>query len=181
MAMTNNPTDIHARTTLLRSQVHAFCQAFLSSKPPTETLDQHFTRDPRITEHGPSWATCRHPFLGLTFRGLRTASTPRSSSTPCDDYFALLSQTLAFHPDAHTFPPSADFIVDASAHGGTGAVSVVAHAWFQSVRTEKSWEEDFVYRLSGFDEEGRIGHWEIWVDPLSAWDAVGDGEVEKGA
>lgn len=46
---------------------------------------------------------------------------------------------------------------------------------------EKSWEEDFVYRLSGFDEEGRIGHWEIWADPLSAWDAVGDGEVEKGA
>ena len=57
-----------------------------------------------------------------------------------------------------------------------GAVSVVGHARFGAVKTGRSWDERFVYRLSGFDEEGRIGHWEIWADPLSAWEAVGDGE-----
>jgi hypothetical protein len=58
--------------------------------------------------------------------------------------------------------------------GGRGAVSVVAHGIFESVKTGKKWEEDFIYRLSGFDEEGKIGCWEIWADPLSAWDAVGE-------
>ena len=35
---------------------------------------------------------------------------------------------------------------------------------------------DRLYRLSDFDEQRRIGHWEIWADPLSAWEAVGAGE-----
>ena len=52
---------------------------------------------------------------------------------------------------------------------------MVAHARFTSVATGKGWEEDFIYRLSGFDDEGRIGHWEIWADALSAWEAVGRG------
>lgn len=55
---------------------------------------------------------------------------------------------------------------------GRGAVSVVAHAMFESVTTGKRWEEDFIYRLSGFDQEGKIGCWEIWADPLSAWEAM---------
>ena len=46
------------------------------------------------------------------------------------------------------------------------------HGKFASVKTGKSWEEDFVYILSEFDEEGRIGRQEIWADPLSAWMAV---------
>ena len=53
---------------------------------------------------------------------------------------------------------------------------MVAHAKFASVNTGRSWEEDFIYRLSGFDAQGKIGHWEIWADPLSAWQAVGDGD-----
>jgi hypothetical protein len=61
------------------------------------------------------------------------------------------------------------------------AVSVVAHARFESIKTGKSWEEDFIYRLSEFDEEGRIGHWEIWADPLSAWEAVGTEGEERAA
>ena len=72
-----------------------------------------------------------------------------------------------------------EFIVDAETRingmeTGRGAVSVVAKAVFESVKTGKRWEEMFVYRLSGFDEEGRIGCWEIWADPLSAWEAVGE-------
>ncbi|MCJ1390221.1 hypothetical protein MMC18_003079 [Xylographa bjoerkii] len=166
--------DFHARSSLLRSKTHTFCQAFLESRPPSETLDTHFTSSPKITEHGPSWATSRLPFLGRTFSGRKDSghSSTDSSSTTCDDYFSLLASTLSFHPVKHTFPPSSDFIVDASA-GGSGVVSVVAHAKFASVATGKSWEEDFIYRLSEFDVEGRVGHWEIWADPLSAWEAVG--------
>ncbi|KAI9813081.1 MAG: hypothetical protein M1827_004301 [Pycnora praestabilis] len=57
-----------------------------------------------------------------------------------------------------------------------GAVSVTAHARFSSLATGHSWSETFTYRLSEFDAQGRIGHWEIWADPLSAWMAVGEGE-----
>ncbi|MCJ1473519.1 hypothetical protein MMC13_002170 [Lambiella insularis] len=165
--------DREARSSLLRSKVHAFCQAFLESKPPRETLDTYFTPNPKITEHGPTWASRRLPFLGRTFHGRRSSSTSSrdDSSSTCDDYFSLLASTLSFHPDKHTFPPSSDFIVDATA-GGTGAVSVVAHAKFASVASGQSWEENFIYRISEFDEDGRIGHWEIWADPLSAWEAV---------
>jgi len=81
------------------------------------------------------------------------------------------------HMSKDTFPGPEGFIVDAEAivEGveGRGAVSVVGKARFESVRTGKSWDEKFIYRLSGFDEVGRIGHWEIWADPLSAWEAVG--------
>ena len=83
-----------------------------------------------------------------------------------------------------TFPDAGGFIVDGEAAVGNprarrgevsrGAVSVVGSARFKSVKTGKGWDEQFIYRFSDFDEDGRIGHWEIWADPLSAWDAVGD-------
>lgn len=69
-----------------------------------------------------------------------------------------------------SFPGPEEFIVDAEA----GMVSVVGKGRFSSRKTGKGWDEQFIYRLSGFDEEGKIGHWEIWADPLSAYDAVGE-------
>jgi hypothetical protein len=87
--------------------------------------------------------------------------------------------------DKQTIPPLAGYVVDAKATVGDsqcgdgnmqrkGAVSVVGKASFTSIKTGKQWREQFIYRFSGFDEIGRIGHWEIWADPLSAWVAVGD-------
>lgn len=82
------------------------------------------------------------------------------------------------------------FVVDVEAHAsagegeegegegrgkGRGVVSVVGKGTFTSKKTGKSWDEQFIYRFSGFDGQGRIGHWEIWADPLSAWVAVGGG------
>ena len=54
-----------------------------------------------------------------------------------------------------------------------GVVSVVGKGTLASIKTGKMWSEKFIYRFSAFDEEGRIGHWELWADPLSAWVAVG--------
>jgi hypothetical protein len=167
-----------SRTQLLRSRASAFCNAFLESFPPTQILDQFFIACPRITEHGPAWASDRLPFLGKTFTGRREQQLSQSST--CDDYFSLLGETLVFEPSKDTFPTEEGFIVDPSTRSagetadGGGAVSVVAHATFKSIKTGKSWKEQFIYRLSGFDQEGRIGHWEIWADPLSAWVAVGE-------
>lgn len=59
-----------------------------------------------------------------------------------------------------------------------GVVTVVGHASFSSKKTGRTWKEQFIHRLSAFDELGRIGHWQIWADPLSAWMAVG-GENEE--
>lgn len=171
------------RRSVLQHRAQAFCSAFLdlSNNPPEKLLSEHFTpTNPKITEHGPSWATKRLPFLGRTFTG----------KDECLSYFKLLSKTLGFIPNKDTFPTSKDgFIVDdlasvASRGGpehsgmglgwdGRGAVSVVGKAKFKAVKTGKEWEEEFIYRLSGFDEEGKVGHWEVWADPLSAWVAVG--------
>lgn len=67
------------------------------------------------------------------------------------------------------FPGADGFIVDVDA----GMVSVVGKGRFTSKKTGKGWDEQFIYRFSNFDKNGKIGHWEIWADPLSAWEAVG--------
>jgi hypothetical protein len=59
---------------------------------------------------------------------------------------------------------------------GKGMVSVVGKGRFTSKKTGKSWEEVFCYRFSGFDDEGKIGWWEVWANSLSAWVAVGGEE-----
>jgi hypothetical protein len=53
-------------------------------------------------------------------------------------------------------------------------VTVLAAARFESVKTGKRWHETFIYKLSGFDNEGKAGVWEIWADLLSAWDVIGE-------
>ena len=81
----------------------------------------------------------------------------------CLSYFEALSQTLKMHMDETTFPDGNGYIVDPDAmvesESGTGVVCVVGKASFESVKTGKSWHEQFIYRLSGFDADGKIGHW----------------------
>ncbi|KAL6716022.1 hypothetical protein ACLMJK_006984 [Lecanora helva] len=157
----------------LRSTVYNFCHAFVSGAPPSETLDKYFTTNPTILEHGPEWATSRLPFLATTFEGRRLKEHSSDSDTQrktCDNYYDLLTSTLSFHPSDDTLPPKERFMVDAKSK----TVAVKLHARFESVKTGKSWEEDFVYVLSEFDEDFKIGRQELWADPLSAWAAVGD-------
>lgn len=183
MATTNAHHEVaQTRSSLIRQRTQAFCKAFLDlpNNSPNKILADHFTsNNPKITEHGPSWATKRLPFLGKTFTG----------KDQCLDYFKLLSETLEFIPNKDTFPDKEGIVIDDQAvtdevHGGhglgwdgRGAASVVGRAKFKAVTTGKAWDEQFIYRLSGFDETGGIGHWEIWADPLSAWAAVGGEDV----
>lgn len=180
---TNVSTNAQDRASLLRSTAQSFCTSLLNAPAPKELLKTHFVPSsserrssnfssgaPRITEHGPEWAKSRLPFLGRQFTG----------SEQCEEYFSLLSSTLKMQLDEHSFPPSEQFIVDPEAEttppgsgGGKGVVIVVGKGKFESIKTGKAWNETFIYRLSEFDMKGRIGHWEIWADPLSAWAAVG--------
>ncbi|KAE8445913.1 hypothetical protein EG329_012692 [Mollisiaceae sp. DMI_Dod_QoI] len=184
-----NPSS--TREAQLLETASSFCQALLENPPPPpsalirqffvssnpvprgskQLLNNHNPSPPRITEHGPEWARSRLPFLAKTFTGV----------LECLEYFTLLSKTLKMHMGKDTFPSieSGGFVVDAEARveredededeSMLGAVSVVGKARFESVKTGKDWEEQFIYRFSGFDKEGKIGHWEIWADPLSAW------------
>lgn len=161
------------RATEIRHTASLFCHA-LHSTSLSELIKIYFNpKNPRITEHGPDWARDRLPFLSKTFSGI----------SGCEEYFELLSQTLSMNVGDDTFPPpgSAGYVVDASAVANEGekpgVVSVVGKASFSSIKTGKSWEEQFIYRFSDFDDYGRIGHWEIWADPLSAWVAVGEGSL----
>lgn len=152
MASTRNGT--------LRKVTSEFCAALLSPPAPSELLSQYFSDNPKITEHGPEWARSRLPFLAKTFTGIHG----------CEEYFRLMTETLAMSLGKDAFPNAKAFSVDAEA----GVVSVVGKGHFSSQKTGKGWDEQFIHRFSEFDEEGKIGHWEIWADPLSAWDAVGE-------
>lgn len=156
----SSPPPPSTRSTTLRSTTHAFCLALLGPPNPAALLSTYFTPDPKITEHGPEWSRSRLPFLGTTFSG----------RAGCEEYFRLLGETLEMQLAADAFPGPEGFIVDAEA----GMVSVVGKGRFVSRRTGKGWDEQFVYRFGGFDGEGRFAHWEIWADPLSAWEAVGE-------
>ncbi|EDU50664.1 hypothetical protein PtrSN002B_008062 [Pyrenophora tritici-repentis] len=146
-------------TTLLRETTHSFCRALIAPPPPSDLLAQYFSSWPRITEHGPEWSRTRLPFLAKTFAGREG----------CEEYFKLMTDVLEMALPDDAFPGKEGFIVDAEA----GMVSVVGKGRFTSRKTGKGWDERFIYRFSGFDNEGKIGHWEIWADPLSAWEAVG--------
>ena len=162
----------------MRVKAERFCKAFVAGSSPTEMLDAFFTSNCKITEHGPRWAQSRLPFLGSTFCGRRSHENDESPSpTTCDDYYDILAATLSFHPTQDTIPPKEEFrvAVDKNTEGKWyGAVTIKLHAKFASVETGKSWEEDFIYLLSDFDDNMKIGHLELWADPLSAWMAVGD-------
>lgn len=82
----------------------------------------------------------------------------------------MLGDVLEMQLPKDAFPGAEGYIVDAEA----GMVSVVGKGRFVSKKTGKGWNEEFIYRFSDFDEQGRFGWWEIWADPLSAWEAVGE-------
>jgi hypothetical protein len=148
------------RSAALRKSTHAFCQALISPPPPSELLATYFISSPKITEYGPEWSRSRLPFLAKTFTG----------RDGCEEYFKIMNDVLDMSLPGDAFPkPDAGFIVDAE----VGIVSVVGKGGFTAKKTGKSWDEKFIYRFSEFDSDGRIGHWEIWADPLSAWEAVG--------
>ena len=161
------------RNELIRRKAYDFCQALIQ-KSSEELLELYMTSNPKITEHGPEWASERLPFLGKTFEG----------KSECARYFKVLSETLRMDLNESSFPNLAGFSADVKAEARTGAdklasketgtVNVVGKGHFTSMKTEKSWEEKFIYRFSGFDDDGKFDHWEIWADPLSAWVAVGN-------
>ena len=161
------PISDGSRASGIRDTAEAFVRAFIFSSPPTETLDKYFAPDAKILEHGPAWASERLPFLGITFQGRRSQGL---STRTCDDYYDLLNSVLSFNPSKDTTPTKEDFMVDPQ----TGTVTVKLRATFASIKTGRSWEEQFVYVLSEFDENYKIGSHELWADPLSAWMAVGD-------
>lgn len=68
-----------------------------------------------------------------------------------------------------TFAPPDPFAV----HPILNVVTVTGLAVVKSAKTGKSRDVSFIYKLSGFNRKGRIRLWQIWADPLSAWDAVG--------
>jgi hypothetical protein len=64
------------------------------------------------------------------------------------------------------FPADEELVVDPEAviddgEGGktSGVVCVVGKGRFESKETGWGWEEHFIYKLSGFDEDGRVTHW----------------------
>jgi hypothetical protein len=158
-----------SRRELLRSRAHAFCQSLVSPPMPEELLKEYFTpgvkdTSPVIREHGPSWVTTHLPFLGRDFLGVDA----------CVEYFDLLAASLRMHLDKSSFPGLESFTVDAD----LGRVSVVGKGRFESTETKRSWEEKFTYVLSGWDEQGRMGRWDIWADPLSAWAAISETDID---
>ncbi|KAL9636128.1 MAG: hypothetical protein Q9164_003019 [Protoblastenia rupestris] len=165
--MTDN-NYLNQKADRMRSTAYSFCNSFADGLAGSECLNRYFSSKPKITEHGPRWATARLPFLSITFEGRRGQGNPLGIT--CDDYYDLLTSTLTFDPDSVIIPQREQFAVDPAA----GTATVRLHAKFASLKTGKDWEEDFVYVLSGFDEEGKIGCQDLWADPLSAWMAIGD-------
>ncbi|KAF2214036.1 hypothetical protein CERZMDRAFT_38463 [Cercospora zeae-maydis SCOH1-5] len=153
------------RASKLIATSHAFAKALETPLSPEDLLSKFFTSSPKITEHGPAWARNRLPFIAKTYFG----------PDEFVEYFKTLSEVLFMKPDPT--PAIEQFAVQVNA----GLVIVQGAGGFKSVKTGKSWKETFIWKFSEFDQEGKIGHWEIWADPLSAWNAVNDGQAGASA
>lgn len=178
LATAKNPIDIvkpltptsptqWTRSAMLRKCAHAFCMALASTEFDSHNFVSTFFipgEAASITEHGPGWARKKLPFMGQTFSG----------RDGCVEYFEHLAKTLNMHWPDDAFPPDAELIVDpyAEVEGPyKGVVCVSGKGRFEAKETGWTWQEKFMYKLSGFDDDGRVTHWEIWADPLSAWSA----------
>ena len=176
--MSPHSTKTSSKADVLRYSVQSFCEALLGgATPPPQMLDMHFTCDAKIVEHGQTWVAERLPFIGKTFRGRRCTLDEKAKDETCDEYFDLLGATLLFHPHENTLPLAEEYVVDAGTdyrggRPGSGAVMVKANSRLSAIKSGKSWEEDFVFVFSDFDEDGKIGSMEIWADNLSGWIAV---------
>ncbi|GIZ44999.1 hypothetical protein CKM354_000818300 [Cercospora kikuchii] len=170
------------RASKLKATCHGFAKALEAPPSPEKLCSRFFTSSPKITEHGPEWARERLPFLAKTYSG----------SDEFVKYFKTLSEVLSMKPDpapaSHQFAVQVDAFRETEDESqenghvrGSGLVFVQGGGEFKSVKTGKSWKETFVWKFSEFDQDGKIGHWEIWADPLSAWNAVSDGQAEAGA
>jgi len=165
------------RAAAIHATAARFCHLFVTGASPADTLSRCFTSSPKITEHGPQWASKRLPFLNRTFAGRRGAETTQDDQS-CDQYFDVLGATLSFHPPSDAIPSEHEFIVS-TGKGRKEAVVVRAKSRISSVKTGIEWEETFVFMFGEFDGEGRVGHLEIWSDGLSAWAAVGGEKNEQ--
>lgn len=146
-----------------------FCQHFVSGSSPGILLDAVFTtQTPRIHEHGPEWARQKLPFLHKQWLGRG------DGSDTTDQYFNMLGQTLRFFPAEDTIPAAKSFVVDPFNESGM----IRAKCKLQSVATDVSWEEIFVFSFAEFDDKGKIALLEIWSDGLSAWNAVTNGKTQ---
>lgn len=189
--------------TILNTTI-SFTTHCFSTSPPDLLLRYFTPTTPRITEHGPAFARDRLPFLAKTFTGvdefleyfrllrevLAFEAIDGVDVWPGEEGFAVDADAVVAPPAASAEGVngigSTDGAADAHEAGeeeeeednkARGVVTVVGQGRFMSVKTGKRWEERFMHRFSGFDEEGKIGHWEIWADPLSAWLAVEHEEV----
>jgi hypothetical protein len=124
--MTSTTSSPDAQTTLLRNKVAEFCRPFVSGVAPNELPSKCFTSNPRIHEHGPSWATKRLPFLARTWTGRRLVrfgfpvSPESGDDQSCDQYFDLLGITLSLHLIQESITSVEDFIVSAGKNLDSG-------------------------------------------------------------
>ncbi|KAF2674185.1 hypothetical protein BT63DRAFT_435337 [Microthyrium microscopicum] len=164
----SSPSPQWSRSAMLRKCAHAFCMALRSSEFNAHTFVSTFfvEEGATIIEHGPNWARKKLPFLGQTFEGREG----------CVQYFERLGHTLRMKLSQEAFPPDDELCVDPDTKVAglelKGMVCVTGKGHFEHRGSGWSWNETFIYRLCGFDEDGRIARWEIWADPLSAWEAA---------
>jgi hypothetical protein len=145
---------------MLRKCAHAFVMALASPEFDPHTFLRTFmtTGSCRITHHGPRWGTKRLPYLSGG-----DGEREFVGRDGCLKYLELVGNTFKarFYNDA--FPPDEQLCVDAEAVVPgtelTGRVCLDGKGKFTNHETGWQWTEVFMYRLSGFDEDGRVEHW----------------------
>jgi hypothetical protein len=150
-----------SRRKLILAKAQSLATAIASKADPA-TIMSHFPESSKAFAHeyGPSPVTSSIPFLGKTFEGYQGI----------EKYMSLLGELLEYE--------NMEFF-DYTVAEEEEVVTVKGRANWTYVKTAKKWDETFIWRLSRFDEEGKIGGYEVWADPLSLWWATQEKEGEK--
>jgi len=140
-----------SRRKLLLAKSQSLATAIALKSDP-EIIMSHFSQSFTVFAHeyAPPTINDSIPFLGTTFDGYEGIQK----------YMTLLGEYLEYE-DMEFF--------DHAVAEEEEVVTVKGKAKWTYLKTGKKWEETFIWRLSHFDEEGKIGGYEVWADPLSLW------------
>jgi len=140
-----------SRRKLLLAKTQSLAAA-VASQADFDTVMSHFSQSSAAFAHeyAPKSVSESIPFLGRTFEGYQGI----------EKYMSLMTEYLKYD--------NMEFFDYALAEEEE-VVTVKGKAKWTFIKTGKQWVETFIWRLSQFDDEGKIGGYEVWADPLSLW------------
>jgi hypothetical protein len=161
------PPPDRSKYATLRKNAHAFACAFSHTTADASSFIERFLTHhgagPRITEHAPSYASKPFPHVNRSFQG----------AEECLEYLKLKEQNLKTLWFEGGIPADECILVDPECwvnagdpEGPKGSCVLIVKMQTEHLESGWRWNESVVWKLSGYDEDGKWMYWVCVIDHL---------------